>query len=362
MQSYIVGGWVRDFYCKKLLGMDLPQGDRDWVVVGATPSQMLGLGFTQVGKDFPVFLHPQTHEEYALARQERKIARGYHGFEVLATPAVTLDEDLLRRDLTINAMAWKEGELIDPYGGLEDLKNKTLRHVSEAFAEDPVRILRLARFHARFPNFKIAPETLALMQGMVNNGEADALVAERVFQELKKGLREICPSKMIEALCACGFWARIFPSLPLSTWVLDRLDAAAQQGFSFEERFAILCSGFLEQSALESFLQALKAPNDISELCLLYHRAASLLISTDDAQQALKVLELCDVLRRPERFESLLNIVHLCHNINKARWLKLLTAFKSVEAGVIAQSLSDKKAIPEAIRQARLEQLRKEFL
>lgn len=194
----------------RLLGR--PQGDRDWVVVGGTPEAMLAAGFRPVGKDFPVFLHPQTNEEHALARTERKSGRGYHGFAFHTSPDVTLEEDLTRRDLTINAMAEdSDGSLIDPWGGQRDLAARVLRHVSPAFAEDPVRILRLARFAARLPEFTVAPETLALMRGMVAEGEVDHLVAERVWQELARGLMEECPSRMFEVLRECGALARLLP-------------------------------------------------------------------------------------------------------------------------------------------------------
>ncbi|MBP8897459.1 MAG: multifunctional CCA tRNA nucleotidyl transferase/2'3'-cyclic phosphodiesterase/2'nucleotidase/phosphatase, partial [Sulfuritalea sp.] len=189
MKTYVVGGAVRD----ELLG--LPVKDRDWVVVGATPGEMLAQGYLQVGRDFPVFLHPQSHEEYALARTERKTAPGYTGFVVHASPEVTLEDDLLRRDLTINAIAKDAaGQLIDPHGGRADIAARVMRHVSPAFAEDPVRILRVARFAARFAEFSVAPETLALMRDMVAAGEADALVPERVWQELARGLMEDKPS------------------------------------------------------------------------------------------------------------------------------------------------------------------------
>src|SRR5882762_5058852 len=197
MQVYTVGGWVRD----QLLGRPHGEGDRDWVVVGSTPEQMVELGFRPVGRDFPVFLHPQTHEEYALARTERKSGPGYRGFVVHAAPDVTLEQDLARRDLTINAMANDQaGNLLDPFGGRADLQARVLRHVGPAFVEDPVRILRLARFAARFFDFSIAPETLALARRMVREGEADALVPERVWQELARGLMEARPSRMIEVL------------------------------------------------------------------------------------------------------------------------------------------------------------------
>jgi tRNA nucleotidyltransferase (CCA-adding enzyme) len=208
LQTYVVGGAVRD----QLLGR--PVNDRDWVVVGATVQQMLDAGFRPVGRDFPVFLHPQTNEEYALARTERKSAPGYHGFKVHADPSVTLEQDLSRRDLTINAMAMRQdGTLIDPHGGARDLHGRVLRHVSPAFAEDPVRILRVARFAARFADFRIAPQTLALMRAMVEAGEVHALVAERVWQELARGLMEATPSRMFELLRDCGALRVLLPEV-----------------------------------------------------------------------------------------------------------------------------------------------------
>ncbi|HYR24358.1 MAG TPA: multifunctional CCA addition/repair protein, partial [Aquabacterium sp.] len=208
MQIYLVGGAVRD----RLLG--LTGSDRDWVVVGSTPEAMVTAGYRPVGKDFPVFLHPQTGEEYALARTERKSGHGYHGFQIYASPEVTLDEDLVRRDLTINAMAEDaNGQVIDPHGGQRDLAARVLRHVSPAFAEDPVRILRLARFAARFHDFSVADETLALMRQMVDDGEVDHLVAERVWQELARGLMEARPSRMFEVLRACGALTRLLPEV-----------------------------------------------------------------------------------------------------------------------------------------------------
>ena len=209
MQIFTVGGYVRDRLLNKLGEANQPN-DRDWVVVGETPEGMIRRGFLPVGEDFPVFLHPKTHEEYALARTERKTAPGYHGFVFHAAPDVTLEEDLRRRDLTINAIAMTEtGKIIDPYGGVNDLKARILRHVSDAFAEDPVRILRLARFAAKFPSFSIAPETMSLMRSMVAAGEADALVPERVLAELTKGLATPVPCRMLDVLSACGFWQRL---------------------------------------------------------------------------------------------------------------------------------------------------------
>src|SRR5271169_1576123 len=250
LKIYCVGGAVRD----RLLG--LPVMDHDWVVVGATPEDMVDRGYRPVGKDFPVFLHPDTHEEYALARTERKTAPGYKGFVIHASPDVTLEQDLLRRDFTINAIAEDaKGRLIDPYGGEADLRAGILRHVSPAFNEDPVRILRAARFVARF-GFSIAPETLELMCTIVNNGEVDALVAERVWQELARGLMEKTPSRFFTTLRECGALAKILPEVdalfgvpqPLQyhpegdcgTHIMMVLDDAAQHGYTLEVRFAAL--------------------------------------------------------------------------------------------------------------------------
>src|ERR671937_1705529 len=253
MRIYAVGGAVRD----ELLG--LPVKDRDYVVVGATPEEMERLGFKPVGKDFPVFLHPQTHEEYALARTERKSGRGYKGFTVHASPEVTLEEDLRRRDLTINAMAKAEdGTLIDPYGGKRDLEQGVLRHVSEAFAEDPVRILRLARFAARF-GFKVAPETMALMRRMVESGETDYLVPERVWQEFAKGLMEREPERMFEVLKAASLQKKLLPELR---------DRSGLAGGTLPVRFARLCWPLKEAEA-EALCERLKVPSDVRELALL---------------------------------------------------------------------------------------------
>ena len=225
MKTYVVGGAIRD----ELLG--LPVVDRDHVVVGATPEEMVALGFRPVGRDFPVFLHPETHEEYALARTERKTAPGYHGFVFHASPEVSLEQDLARRDLTINAIAKSEdGILIDPYGGRQDLEARVLRHVSPAFVEDPVRVLRVARFFARFNDFVIAPETLALMRQLVVGGEVDHLVPERVWQELAKGLMEARPSRMIESLRHCGALARLLPELDALYGVPQRADFHPRPG------------------------------------------------------------------------------------------------------------------------------------
>jgi tRNA nucleotidyltransferase (CCA-adding enzyme) len=241
VKIYEVGGAVRD----ELLG--LPVKDRDYVVVGATPEEMIQLGYRPVGKDFPVFLHPETHEEHALARTERKTARGYHGFEFYSAPDVTLEQDLARRDLTINAIARDEdGSLVDPFDGAEDLSAGILRHVGPAFVEDPVRILRAARFAARF-GFDIAPETFELMRAMVENGEVDALVPERVWQELARGLMEKRPSRMFEVLQEVGALEKVTPEIGAlfgnreeAQAALDALDVAAENDTPLEVRFAAL--------------------------------------------------------------------------------------------------------------------------
>src|SRR5207249_11105251 len=248
VKVYAVGGAVRD----ELLG--LPVKDRDYVVVGATPEEMERLGYKPVGKDFPVFLHPKTHEEYALARTERKVARGYKGFQIYAAPDVTLEQDLARRDLTINAMARDEaGQLVDPFGGAADLERGLLRHVSPAFVEDPVRILRVARFAARF-GFAVAPETMALMRSMVANGEADALVPERVWQEFSRGLMEGDAALMFPVLAEAGLLEKLLPELNLAfehgrpandaARVLVRsLECAAAERLGLAPRFALVACG-----------------------------------------------------------------------------------------------------------------------
>ena len=302
LEVYEVGGAVRD----ALLG--LPVVDRDWVVVGGTPERMVELGFRPVGRDFPVFLHPDTQEEYALARTERKSGRGYRGFVVHCAPDVTLEEDLRRRDLTINAMARAaDGTLVDPAGGERDLRDGVLRHVSEAFAEDPVRILRLARFAARFERFSVAPETAALMRAMVEAGEVDALVPERVWQELARGLAERAPSRMIDVLRGCGALARLLPRVAPSVdgALLRALESAAAARAALPVRLAVLMHRAGPDGA-EAECHALKAPNDARELAVLVareHRAAG--PAARDADAALALLERCDAIRKPARIDGL---------------------------------------------------------
>jgi len=300
VKSYVVGGAVRD----ELLG--LPVADRDWVVVGATPEAMARLGFRPVGKDFPVFLHPQTHEEYALARTERKSGRGYKGFTVYAAPDVTLEDDLRRRDLTINAMARDEaGRLIDPFGGEQDLREGVLRHVSDAFEEDPVRILRVARFVARL-GFRIADETMALMRRMVEIGDADHLVAERVWQEFSRGLMERHPARMLEVLAECGLAARLLPELKNERAALER---AADAGAPLAVRFAVLCWG-LDEARIEALCDRLRAPNEARELAVAAARCR-VLLEVKDAAALLELFKRADAIRRPERFALLLAAARL---------------------------------------------------
>src|SRR5687767_7724542 len=264
MRTFRVGGAVRD----ALLG--LPVQDQDWVVVGATPEQMIAAGYLPVGKDFPVFLHPETREEYALARTERKTGRGYHGFAFHASPDVTLEQDLGRRDLTINAIAQApDGSLIDPFGGQRDLQRKVLRHVTDAFREDPVRILRVARFAARFADFSLAPATLGLMRAMVQEGEADHLAPERVWQELARGLMEPRPVRMFCVLRDCGAVARVLPELDRG-WNADTqraLDAAARRAAPLPVRFACLTAfGDGDGDDLQALCNRLRVPNECREL------------------------------------------------------------------------------------------------
>ena len=346
MKAYVVGGAVRD----ELLG--LPVQDRDYVVVGATAEEMVRAGFKPVGKDFPVFLHPQTREEYALARTERKSGRGYKGFTVYAAPDVTLEDDLRRRDLTINAMAKDErGALIDPFGGKEDLQRRVLRHVSEAFAEDPVRILRVARFAARF-GFSVHPSTLALMKRMVDSGEADYLVPERVWQEFSKGLMEKAPERMFEVLGASGLLRKLLPELG------ERI--GIERG-TLPVRFARLAWP-LKEAAVEALCERLRVPNDARELALLGARNRVALRASRLAtpQALLELLKRTDALRRPERFRDLLEVASRdVPVVDTARLERAFTAATTVDAGAVAKRTSRKEEIPAAIDAARLAAIEK---
>ena len=347
MQLYLVGGAVRD----ALLG--LPVKDRDWVVVGSTPEHMVAQGFVPVGKDFPVFLHPQTHDEYALARTERKTAPGYHGFVIHAAPDVTLAQDLARRDITINAMAvpavrldhadaWDRHSLIDPHGGVQDLAAKVFRHVSPSFREDPVRILRIARLAARFADFSVAPETLQLMCEMVASGEVDHLVPERVWQELARGLMEARPSRMFAVLRDCGALLRLLPEVDRLWGVAQRadyhpevdtgihvmmvLDMSAHLQAPLPVRLACLCHDLgkgntpahilprhlgHEQRSVELLTRVserLRVPTDCRELADVVAREHSNIHrSTEfDAAALVRLLTRCDALRKPQRFAQIM--------------------------------------------------------
>jgi tRNA nucleotidyltransferase (CCA-adding enzyme) len=397
MQAYVVGGAVRD----ALLG--LPVKDRDWVVVGSTPEHMLARGFRPVGRDFPVFLHPQTSEEYALARTERKSGRGYTGFVCHASPEVTLEEDLQRRDLTINAIARAEdGTLIDPCGGQRDLAARVFRHVSPAFAEDPLRILRVARFAARFTDFTVAPETLTLMRQMVRAGETDHLVPERVWQEFARGLMEAKPSRMIRVLRDCGALAVILPELDrlfgvpqpekhhpeidTGEHVLLVVDAAAVRNEPLPVRWACLLHDLGKADTPAHLLphhygheaasarrarevsERMKAPTECRDLAEMVAREHGILARADELrpETMVKLIERCDGLRRPERFALMLAAVACDHagrgNASEntrttrplTRWHAALAAVRGVDAGTIARNCRDKSLIPQALHAARV--------
>ena len=400
MKIYTVGGAVRD----ELLG--LPVQDRDYVVVGATPDEMIAAGFTPVGKDFPVFLHPTTHEEYALARTERKTAPGYKGFVFHTEANVALEDDLIRRDLTINAIAKAEdGTLIDPFGGQKDLHAKVFRHVSEAFAEDPVRILRVARFAARFADFTVAPKTNALMRQMVAAGEVDALVPERVWQELARGLMEARPSRMFEVLRACGALVRIMPELD-ALWgvpqpeqyhpeidtgvhVMMVIDYAARQNHSLPIRVAALLHDLGKGATppeqwprhhghegvgvklVDALCERLKIPNDCRELALMTAREHGNVGRALELRAAtiVTLFERCDAFRKPQRMIDLLSASE-CDQRGRtgfeekpfpqaAHLAHALKAAQSVNAGQIAGEVMQREGatpqrIAEAIRAARV--------
>ncbi|KVC92208.1 2', 3'-cyclic nucleotide 2'-phosphodiesterase [Burkholderia ubonensis] len=403
MRVYAVGGAIRD----ELLGV--PVQDRDYVVVGATPEQMVAQGFKPVGKDFPVFLHPRTHEEYALARTERKTAAGYHGFQFYYAPDVTLDEDLARRDLTINAMAREvspdgslAGPVIDPFDGQADLRARVFRHVSDAFVEDPVRILRIARFAARFTGFAVADDTLALMRRMVDAGEVDALVAERVWQEFARGLMEARPSRMFDALRECGALARILPEVDALWGVPQRadyhpevdtgvhvmmvVDHAAKQGYSLAVRFAALTHDLGKATTPEDVLprhighegrsvdllkplcDRLRVPNECRDLALVVAREHGNLhrVMEMGAAALVRLFERTDALRKPARFAEM---VQACEADARGRLgldtqpypqaerLRVaLVAARGVDAGAIARGVgADTAKIKDAVHRARIQ-------
>ncbi|WP_042302011.1 multifunctional CCA addition/repair protein [Paraburkholderia kururiensis] len=402
MNIYAVGGAIRD----ELLGV--PVQDRDYVVVGATPEQMIAQGFRPVGKDFPVFLHPDTKEEYALARTERKTAAGYHGFQFYYAADVTLEEDLARRDLTINAMAREvrpDGELtgpvIDPFHGEADLRARVFRHVSDAFQEDPVRILRVARFAARFADFTVAPETVALMKNMVAAGEVDALVPERVWQEVSRGLMEQKPSRMFEVLRECGALARVLPEVDALFGVPQRadyhpevdtgvhvmmvVDHAAQQRYALPARFAALTHDLGKATTpddvlprhlghegrsvdlLKPLCERLRVPNDCRDLAVLVAREHGNIhrVMEMGAAALVRLFERCDALRKPARFAEALQACEAdargrlgfeSREYPQAERLReALVAARAVDAGAIAKEHAERpEQIKDAVHRARV--------
>jgi tRNA nucleotidyltransferase/poly(A) polymerase len=345
LDAYVVGGAVRD----ALLG--LPAGDRDWVVVGTTPEEMTRRGFIPVGGDFPVFLHPRTKEEFALARTERKSGRGYKGFTFYTGADVTLEDDLARRDLTINAIArHADGTLVDPCGGLRDLEQRVLRHVGEAFSEDPVRLLRLARFAARFDTFSIAEDTFALARHLVESGEVDALVPERVWQEVAKGLMTARPGRMFDVLQRTGALARVMPELVYDDELGTELACTHEQGLPLPSRFAVLCRMSVDVEALG---KRVRAPSDcVSHAVLLQLILPAL--EPADARAALNLMERCDVMRKPQRFLDLLRAANCVRPVAREAWQRRVDALRGVDAGALARGCADKRSIPEAVRAARL--------
>ncbi len=361
MQTYLVGGAVRD----KLLGLEVK--DHDWVVVGATPEEMLNRGFKQVGADFPVFLHPKTNEEYALARTERKQGQGYHGFSVYSAPDVTLEDDLKRRDLTINAMAEAEdGQLVDPFNGHDDLKNHTLRHVSDAFCEDPLRILRTARFAARLApiGFSVNEETMALMRRMVSDGELEHLVPERVWQEVQRALHEQAPAVFFEVLQELGALAILIPELSESQTLhagLQALHCVHRQDGTTAQRFAALLSGLPEPVAVHR-AAAMKTPNECRDMTHLVCRFMAELAGTSTAdltpERVLELLGQADLWRRTARFEALLQTLACTASEAQRPAIEQLRKAADAATGVSPKELLAQgykgKALGEAIHRERL--------
>ena len=371
MKSYVVGGAVRD----RLLG--LPVSDRDHVVVGATVDDMIAAGFKPVGRDFPVFLHPATHEEYALARTERKVAPGYTGFVFHADPTVSLEADLERRDLTINAIAEDaDGRLFDPFDGRRDLEERVFRHVGAAFVEDPVRVLRVARFAARFADFTVAPETMTLMRGMAAAGEIDALVPERVWQELARGLMERRPSRMLDVLLAADTWPRLFPGADAllrgdaADHTKAALDRAAAADAPLDVRFALLVENLAGSGAAEALLAALaqrlavpRAARDLASLVLQLRDPLRRAVSEErvDAEAFVRAMERADAFRRGPRFGQVLAAVGLGlddeaeRRAFEQRATHAASRAQAIDASAIARSVDyDPRRIGAALHAARV--------
>ena len=362
MKIYLVGGAVRD----RLLG--LPIQEKDWVVVGATKADMQKLGYREVGKEFPVFLHPRTKEEYALARRERKIKPGYQGFTFDTSPKVTLEDDLIRRDLTINAMAeTEEGELIDPYHGQSDLENKILRHTSPAFEEDPVRILRVGRLLARFSHlgFQVAPETIALMKTMVRKGEVDALVAERVWKELERALKEKNPEKFFEVLAECHALSRIFPQIDVKGKGMRALMVAKTLTHQPTVRLAaLLYDVSLPKETIPAFCLRYRLPKIYRSLALLtaLHYQTALDAKSLDVKALLRFLMTLDIFRRAHRFKDFIVTVSAIAQSEQASfnslWLEEAAQIvKSVNVNLFLEKGITGSALSRALHDARQKEL-----
>jgi len=375
LKVYVVGGAVRD----ELLGQ--PAGDRDWVVVGSTPEEMAARGFLPVGGDFPVFLHPVSKEEYALARTERKSGRGYKGFTFHTGPDVTLEDDLRRRDLTVNAIARApDGSLVDPWSGRRDIEQKVLRHVGEAFAEDPVRLLRLARFAARFGAFSIAPETMALCRRLVDEGEVDALVPERVWREVAKGLQTGSPARMFQVLQQADALQRVMPGLVFDDEIAGQLQCAVDAGLTLPQRFALLCRKSPDPERIGRHVRAPSECIDYARLLPAMVEALQELAEHGDAACAprtegeapsadathgsveawLDLIERNDGLRKPQRFLDLLQAAQcVSDRIDITAWRRRLDAVRAIDAGAVAKAAGGKpERIKAALRLARLDALR----
>lgn len=352
MELYVVGGWVRDSLLKKE-GYDIDPQDRDWVVVGSTPEEMVAHGFLPVGKGFPVFLHPKTHEEYALARTERKISHGYKGFDFYTGKNVTLEEDLLRRDLTINAIAYdKSHAFVDPYNGIEDLHKKILRHVSPAFREDPVRLLRLARFSARFPDFQIASETLLFSQEIVASGEADALVPERVFQELTRALGEKKPSRFFDVLKESGYLPRVFPTWRIPNEMGPLLDKPLPADIRFGLSFA-----FVPAPEVKEICLRLRASAEFQEIAYLSALFRDIVARAQwHSELILDSLIRMDALRRPERFSKIMQVIQLARpEVCSSLWLAFGSSISHIDNRALMKSLRNPSEMPTALKKKRMD-------
>lgn len=354
LDVYVVGGAVRD----QLLGQ--PAGDRDWVVVGSTPEDMAARGFLPVGGDFPVFLHPVSKEEYALARTERKSGRGYKGFTFYTGADVTLEDDLRRRDLTVNAIAQApDGTLVDPWNGQRDIAERVLRHVGEAFAEDPVRLLRLARFAARFGEFTVAPETMELGRSLVAQGEVDALVPERVWREVAKGLQTRSPARMFSILQQTGALQRVMPGLLFDDEIAAQLNCAVEAGLALPQRFALLCRKSSDPQAVGRHVKAPTECTDYARLLPGMVEALGGQASPSQIEAWVDLIERNDGLRKPQRFLELIQAARCVVDVDAEAWQQRLEAVRAIDAGAVAKAAGvNPQHIKAALRQARLDALR----